>query len=233
MTLTRIFISSVQREFAREREHLHDDLRGDPLMRCFFGVFLFDDVPASDRRPGEAYLDEVERCEIDVGLFGTGYGFEGGCRVSPTEREFTRAAEPAKHRLTFLRGTEGSERHPKMRALIGRAQAGQVRRRFATAWERAAPTRKPGSSRTQPDPRSPNDRILDLLRRNPAASRREMAAALDASESTVRYRLDKLRSAVKMEHVGPDKGGHWKVLDRPAATGRGPTPDDNMGDRRP
>ena len=82
MTPIRIFISSVQREFAREREHLRDYLRGDPLMRRFFEVFLFEDVPASDRRPDDVYLDEVERCNIYVGLFGESYGFEDeqGCR---------------------------------------------------------------------------------------------------------------------------------------------------------
>ena len=57
MTLMRIFISSVQREFAREREQLRDYLRGDPLMRRFFDVFLFEDVPASDRRPDRVYLE--------------------------------------------------------------------------------------------------------------------------------------------------------------------------------
>ena len=140
MNPIRIFISSVQREFAREREHLRDYLRGDPLMRRFFEVFLFEvflfeDVPASDRRPDEVYLDEVERCEIYVGLFGTDYGFGDTDGVSPTERKFDRATELEKHRLIFLRGTEGGERHPKMRALIGRAQAGPVRRRFATSAE--------------------------------------------------------------------------------------------------
>ena len=53
MTPIRIFISSAQREFARERKQLRDYLRGDPLMRRFFEVFLFEDVPASDRRPDE------------------------------------------------------------------------------------------------------------------------------------------------------------------------------------
>ena len=51
MNPIRIFISSVQREFTQEREALRDYLRGDPLMRRFFDVFLFEDVPASDRRP--------------------------------------------------------------------------------------------------------------------------------------------------------------------------------------
>ncbi|MDE2870752.1 MAG: DUF4062 domain-containing protein [Gemmatimonadota bacterium] len=135
MTAIRIFISSVQQEFAREREHLRDYLRGDPLMRRFFEVFLFEDVAASDRRPDEVYLDEVERCEIYVGLFGTDYGFEDAHGVSPTEREFDRATQLEKHRLIFLKGPDGADRHPKMRALIGRAQAGLVRKRFATSAE--------------------------------------------------------------------------------------------------
>ncbi len=138
MTPIRVFISSVQREFAREREHLRDYLRGDPLMRRFFEVFLFEDVPASDRRPDEVYLDEVERCEIYVGLFGIDYGFEDSDGISPTEREFDRATQLEKHRLIFLKGSEGDERHAKMRALIGRAQTGLVRRRFATQAELVA-----------------------------------------------------------------------------------------------
>ena len=138
MTPIRIFISSVQGEFARERRQLRDYLRGDPLMRLFFEVFFFEDAPASDRRPDEIYLDEVERCEIYVGLFGTEYGFEDPDGISPTEREYDRATELGKHRLVFLKGADGGERHPKMHALIGRAQAGLVRRRFATTAELVA-----------------------------------------------------------------------------------------------
>ena len=138
MTPIRIFISSAQREFARERKQLRDYLRGDPLIRRFFEVFLFEDVPASDRRPDEVYLDEVDRCDIYVGLFGESYGFEDEHGVSPTEREFDRATEAQKHRLIFVRGAAGSDRHPKMRALIARTQAGLVRRRFATSAELVA-----------------------------------------------------------------------------------------------
>ena len=36
MNRIRIFISSVQREFAQKRKALRDYLRGDPLMRRFF-----------------------------------------------------------------------------------------------------------------------------------------------------------------------------------------------------
>ena len=63
-----------------------------------------------------------------------------------------------------------------------------------------------------PEPPSLSDSILALLRRNPSVSRREIAATLDTTQSIVRYRLERLREAGKIERVGPDKGGHWKVL---------------------
>jgi len=59
----RIFISSVQKELVSERAALRDYLRGDALMRRFFDVFLFEDVPASAHRAEAVYLAEVERCD--------------------------------------------------------------------------------------------------------------------------------------------------------------------------
>ena len=132
MTPLRLFVSSVQREFVEERAALRNYLRGDPLMRRYFEPFLFEDVPATDRRPDALYLDEVERCDLYVGLFGRDYGSEDDDGVSPTEREFDRAEALGKHRLIFVRGGAGDTRHPRMQALIDRAQADLVRRRFNT-----------------------------------------------------------------------------------------------------
>ena len=61
---TTIFISSVQKELATERRTLKDYIRGDPLLRRFFDVFLFEDIPAGDRKPADIYLAEVERCDL-------------------------------------------------------------------------------------------------------------------------------------------------------------------------
>ena len=130
MNTIRIFISSVQREFTQEREALRDYLRGDPLMRRFFDVFLFEDVPASDRRPDSLYLDEVEQSDIYVGLFGNDYGFENEGGISPTEREFDQATASSVHRLIFVKGTSDDNRHPKMQALIRKAQDELIRKRF-------------------------------------------------------------------------------------------------------
>jgi hypothetical protein len=138
VTPSRIFISSVQKEFGEERAALRDYLRGDALMRRFFEVFLFEDVPAADRRADDLYLDEVRRCDLYVGLFGDSYGVEDAEGVSPTEREFSLASAEGKYRLIYVKGTDDDARHPKMRALVGRAQAGLIRRRFNTVAELVA-----------------------------------------------------------------------------------------------
>jgi predicted HTH transcriptional regulator len=71
----RIFISSVQKEFADERQALKAYILGDAMLSRFFDVFLFKDIPASDRRANAVYIermgtgtgDMIERCR-NVGL---------------------------------------------------------------------------------------------------------------------------------------------------------------------
>lgn len=133
MKQVRIFISSVQKEFAVERATLRDYLRGDALMMRFFEPFLFEDVPAASRSADEVYLREVEQCDVYIGLFGDEYGFEGKGGVSPTEREFNHAGELGKPRLIYVKGQDDKDKHPKMKALIRRAGEELVRRRFADA----------------------------------------------------------------------------------------------------
>jgi len=131
----RIFISSVQKEFAAERATLRDYLRGDALMRRFFEPFLFEELPAADRRADEVYLEEVEACDLYLGLFGDDCGYQDTDGVSPTEREFTRATDLSKHRLIFVKGADDDAKHPRMQALIRRAGDELIRRRFTTGAE--------------------------------------------------------------------------------------------------
>ena len=133
MASYRIFVSSVQREFTRERLALRDFLRSNALLGRLFDLFL--DVPASDRRADDLYLEEVERCDIYVGLFGEEYGSEDAEGVSPTEREFDQATVCGSHRLIFVKGAVAGHRHPKMGALIDKAQSGLIRKRFDTTEE--------------------------------------------------------------------------------------------------
>lgn len=50
---------------------------------------------------------------------------------------------------------------------------------------------------------------------NPKASRSEIAEALgDITENGIKYQLNKLKKQGKIERIGPDKGGYWKILQK-------------------
>lgn len=133
--MLRIFVSSAQKEFAAERRAIRAYIEGDALLLRFFEVFLFEDLPASGRRADQVYLAEVDRCDVYLGLFGNDYGFQDKHGLSPTEREFDRATAAGKERLIFVKGSDDSARHPKMRALLHKAGDQLIRRRFNSAAE--------------------------------------------------------------------------------------------------
>ncbi|MFH1778211.1 MAG: DUF4062 domain-containing protein [Candidatus Omnitrophota bacterium] len=128
----KIFVSSVQKEFRNERNALRNYIHGDVLLRRFFEVFIFEDLPASDRRADEVYLDKVKPSDIYLGLFGNEYGVEGSDGNSPTHKEFLLATKIGKLRLIFLKGENDSIRHSKMLGLIRLAGEQLIRRRFNT-----------------------------------------------------------------------------------------------------
>jgi predicted HTH transcriptional regulator len=138
MSRLKIFISSVQKELAAERLAIRSFVESDALLRRFFDVFLFEDVPASSRRADEVYLAEVDACDVYLGLFGNEYGFEDASGVSPTEREFDQATAQGKTRLIFVKGSDDRVRHPKMQALVRKAGAQLIRRRFSAIPELTA-----------------------------------------------------------------------------------------------
>ena len=129
-TRLRIFISSVQKEFEQLRQDLKAFLLGDAVLRRFVAdVFLFEELPAADRRADHVYLAEVERCDIYLGLFGYEYGYEDSEGISPTEREFDHATKHRKTRLVYVWGADEKSRSPKMKKLVSRASGELIRRR--------------------------------------------------------------------------------------------------------
>ena len=126
----KIFISSVQSEFAKERKALASFVRSDLLLKTFFEVFLFEEVEACDRTAQAVYLDEVRKCDLYLGLFGRNYGNADMTGISPTEREFDLATELGKSRLAFiLRSDKGRDKREKR--LISKVESEVVRNAFA------------------------------------------------------------------------------------------------------
>jgi ATP-dependent DNA helicase RecG len=128
----RIFISSVQKEFAKERQALKAYILGDALLSRFFDVFLFEDIPAKDRRADAVYIDEVLHCDIYLAMLGKEYGQPDKAGFSPTHREFNEATRLSKARLVFVKGVDDGDKVPKMQELIKEAGAQLIRRRFAS-----------------------------------------------------------------------------------------------------
>jgi len=126
----KIFISSVQNEFAAERQGLFSYLHSDPLLGLFFEPFLFENLPAKDQRVDAVYTEEVSKCDIYLGLFGLQYGTEDAEGISPTEREYDEASRYHKTRLVYMSEDSTIVRHPKMSALIQKVGINLIRKCF-------------------------------------------------------------------------------------------------------
>ena len=130
MKRIKIFISSVQSEFAEERAMLCRYIRTDVLLGKFFEPFIFEEVPANEYPTSHVYLKEVELCDIYLGLYGNLYGYEDEEGVSPTEREYDLAAKLHKSRLIYIKSVDEENRHPKETALIRKVERDIVRKTF-------------------------------------------------------------------------------------------------------
>jgi len=88
MSKIKVFISSVQSEFVRERQMLFSYLMADALLGLFFEPFVFENLPASEQSTTWTYFDQAAKCDIYIGLFGKEYGYQDEYGISPTEHEF-------------------------------------------------------------------------------------------------------------------------------------------------
>ncbi|MCL2628969.1 MAG: DUF4062 domain-containing protein, partial [Oscillospiraceae bacterium] len=130
MTKKKIFISSVQSEFAEERQMLFDYISTDALFGMYFEPFIFEKVPALNSSPKKVFINEVKNCDIYIGLFGKSYGYEDSEGISPTEREFDEATLHNKVRLVYIK--QAKKREYKEELLINKAENVIVRKGFST-----------------------------------------------------------------------------------------------------
>ncbi len=129
-TKLKIFVSSAQKEFAKLRLDLKAFLLGDAVLRRFISeVFLFEELPAKDRRTDQVYLEQVERCDIYLGIFGYDYGSIDATGLSATEREYKHATKLGKTRLIYVWGADEKKRDVKMKKLVHKIGNELIRRR--------------------------------------------------------------------------------------------------------
>jgi ATP-dependent DNA helicase RecG len=195
----KIFISSVQKEFQQARRDLKAFLLGDAVLHRFiFEVFLFEELPARDRRADEVYFEQVKRCDIYLGIFGYEYGYEDPDGISPTEREYDYAGKLGKIRLIYVWGADDKQRADKMKNLVHKAGNELIRRRVENTSALTAEVYASlvdyldgkGALRVPPFDTSPceNATLHDLSRKRVAwfldTARRERAFPLKPNTST-------------------------------------------------
>ena len=82
-SMKRIFISSVQKEFAKVRKQIKRFMSRNQAYRRYFDTFVFEeDIVACDRRADELYIDELRKCDIAVTYCNIHGLWENGITVS-------------------------------------------------------------------------------------------------------------------------------------------------------
>jgi ATP-dependent DNA helicase RecG len=61
------------------------------------------------------------------------------------------------------------------------------------------------------------DRLIDLLRRNPAITMAELAEAVEVSDRSIKQQIEKLKGQGRLRRLGPARGGRWAVVDKPSS----------------
>ena len=57
------------------------------------------------------------------------------------------------------------------------------------------------------------DRLLTLLKEHPQLTQAGMSNALGINRSAIQKHLAKLKASGRLRRIGPDKGGHWEVVE--------------------
>ncbi|MBL7132146.1 MAG: DUF4062 domain-containing protein [Candidatus Omnitrophica bacterium] len=136
----KIFVSGVQKELKAERRTVKEFVHKDVLLSEYFDVFLFEDAPAKSKSAEKAYIEEVRKSDIYIGILGQKYGSSGKGALPPTDAEFREAKAKHKEILVYIKGqnTVDKSRDPGVQKLIKEIRnpkAGYSYRRFEDADE--------------------------------------------------------------------------------------------------
>ena len=131
----RVFVSSVQDELINERTAILELVNTDSFLSKHVEAVLFEHQPARTAPAGNAYLSDLESCDVYVGILGFEYGNAGDDGFSPTHREYLKAKEQGLPILVFVRGQSGQDKRREPEAMklfqqIQDSKKGHTYRRF-------------------------------------------------------------------------------------------------------
>jgi len=128
----KIFISSVQQEFERERKDLSTYIREDALLSSFFDVFLVEELADSRIYVSSAQLEQVAKSDIYIGILGIDYDFVNKNTISSTEQEYIEAKNQMLQQWVFIKTVNDENRNPKELDFIKKVKEDLVPKHFAS-----------------------------------------------------------------------------------------------------
>ena len=103
----------------------------------------------------------------------------------------------------------------EFRQVAGLFIASFARPSFGLNDEETTGTTENTTKTTQKPHASPREKLLALLKAQPAINTKDLAQLSGATLYSVRHHLESLKAEGRIRHVGPSKGGRWEVLDLP------------------
>ena len=133
----KVFISANQKELKEERLAVKEAILNNAVLRKFFDVFIFEELPAKGKSPAAAYLKEVDNSDIYIGILGKDYGVKGKNGLAPTEREFRRFLKFKEQRelLFYIKGRDDKKRDRDIQRFIKIIKEDYIYRRFLNTEE--------------------------------------------------------------------------------------------------
>ena len=58
------------------------------------------------------------------------------------------------------------------------------------------------------------EKILRLIKENPSITNKELAMLCEITVDGVFYHIKKMKAAGIIRRIGPDKGGHWEIVEK-------------------
>ena len=55
--------------------------------------------------------------------------------------------------------------------------------------------------------------VLQLIKKKPTVSRKELSVELKINESAIQKHLENIKKKGMLRRIGADRGGHWEVVD--------------------
>lgn len=126
-----------------------------------------------------------------------------------TAEAFYLTGDIEKYGSGFIRIRNEVETYPTMVFSVENAPNGLLTV-FSYKFQKTSATNSLNVPENVPEKRK--NKILEFFTNSPSISIAELALELNTSEKTIKRDILKLKNEKRIERIGPDKGGYWRVV---------------------